>query len=64
MYEFEPFLPVESACCNTHALKVQPDVIFNALQTVLGKLWIIRFDTEGEILGFHQTVIAFAELDF
>lgn len=60
----EPFLPVQGACGNAHALEVQADIVFDALQTVLGELWVIRFNAEGEILGFHQTVIALAELDF
>ena len=64
VHEFEPFLSIQGACGNAHALEVQPDVILDALQTVLGKLWVIRFNAEGEILGFHQTVVALAELDF
>lgn len=54
----EPFMAIQHLRADAHSLKVVDNISFNAFQPGLCCLQTVGIDTEGKILGFHQTVVA------
>ena len=62
MHHFKTLSAIQRRSRNAHALKVVQQIIFNAFQTGLRIFEAVRFNAKGDVLGFHQTVIALGEL--
>ena len=62
MHQSQSLFAVHRCCRHAESLEIVEDVGFDTFQTGLGDPDICRFDTEGQILGFDQTVIATGKL--
>ena len=62
MHDSQPFIPFQRGGGDAQTLEVIQDIQFNALHPGLGGLEGVRFDAEGQVLGFDQAVVALCQL--
>ena len=62
MQELQPFHAVHRLGLDAQPLEVVEYIGLNALQPGLGRFQAVRLDAKGQILGFHQAVVAAGEL--
>ena len=62
MENFEPVMAVQHFRCNAQSFEVVDDIRFDSLQTGLCHTDVVCIDAEGQVLGFHNTVVALGKL--
>ena len=62
MENFEPVMAVQHFRCNAQSFEVVDDIRFDPLQTGLCHSNVICIDAEGQVFGFHNTVVALGKL--
>lgn len=62
MENFEPVMAVQHFRCNAQSFEVVDNIRFDPLQTGLGNPDVICIDAKGQVLGFHNTVVALGKL--
>ena len=62
MENFEPVMSVQHFRCNAQSFEVVDNIRFDSLQTGLCHPDVVSIDAEGQVLGFHNTVVALGKL--
>ena len=62
MEYLEPFMAIQHLCADAHSLEIVNKIGFNAFQSGFCSLQTVGINTESQILGFHQAVVASGKL--
>ena len=62
MQHFQTLLPVHDVCHAAHGLEIAQQVKANAGQPCSCRFQAVRLDGEGQVLGFHDAVVAAGKL--